>query len=77
MKANNTEPTGVKTAEAFKKELTDNGMTISEWARNKGYTPREVMMVLNGFVKGKYGKSHQIAVAIGLKEQPKNHQQAA
>ena len=77
MKTNNTEPAGIKTAAQFKKELTDNGMTIAAWSRNRGYDPKDVVRVLNGFIKGKYGKGHNIAVAIGLKEQPESHQQAA
>ena len=64
-----------KTPEQVKAELLANGITISEWARIHDYTPREVSLVLNGQVKGRYGRGHQIAVALGLKVSPS--QQAA
>lgn len=60
----------VKTPEQIKADFEANGITVSEWARTKGWTPREVSLVLNGQIKGRYGKSHNIAVALGLKPSP-------
>lgn len=57
----------MKTPDQIKAEFLAAGITISSWARDRGYTPREVSLVLNGQVKGRYGKSHDIAVQLGLK----------
>lgn len=60
----------MKTPEQVKADFIARGITISQWARDQGYTPREVSLVLNGQVKGLYGKGHDIAVKLGLKEAP-------
>lgn len=60
----------VKTPEQVKADFEANGITIAGWARKKGYKPREVSNVLNGQIKGRYGKGHDIAVALGLKPNP-------
>lgn len=56
-----------KTPEQVKAELLAKGQTISGWAREHNFTPREVTLVINGFTKGRYGKGHEIAVALGIK----------
>lgn len=56
-----------KTPEQIKAEFDAKGITISKWARDRGYTPRQVSLVLNGQVKGRYGMAHEIAVKLGLK----------
>jgi gp16 family phage-associated protein len=56
-----------KTPEQIKSELINNGITVSQWSRDHDFNPREVSRVLNGQIKGHHGKSHQIAVALGLK----------
>jgi gp16 family phage-associated protein len=56
-----------KTPDEVKADLLARGMTISGWARANGFKPREVSLVLNGQVKGRYGRGHDIAVALGLK----------
>lgn len=65
----------MKTPDQIKAEFLAAGITVSGWARDRGYTPREVSLVLNGQVKGRYGKGHEIAVKLGLK--PDANQQAA
>lgn len=60
----------VKTPDQVKADFQAKGITISQWARDHGYKPREVSLVLNGQVKGNYGKGHDIAVALGLKASP-------
>jgi gp16 family phage-associated protein len=57
----------MKTPEQIKANFRANGITVSQWARDHHYTPREVNLVLNGQVKGHYGKGHDIAVKLGLK----------
>lgn len=59
-----------KTPDEVKADFLANGITISQWARDHKYKPREVSLVLNGQVKGRYGKGHDIAVALGLKPAP-------
>lgn len=65
----------LKTSEQIKEEFLKNGLTISEWARQHDYKPRDVSLVLNGQIKARYGRGHEIAVKLGLKANPQ--QQAA
>lgn len=67
----------MKTPDQIKAEFLAAGITVSGWARDRGYKPREVSLVLNGQVKGRYGKGHEIAVALGLKPQVGNDQSVA
>lgn len=57
----------IKTPDQVKADFLAKGITISKWARERNYTPREVSLVLNGQVKGRYGKGHDIAIALGIK----------
>jgi gp16 family phage-associated protein len=59
----------IMTPEAVKRKFNQQGKTFSSWARDNGYTPQEVSRVLNGFTKGTRGKSHEIAVKLGLKKE--------
>ncbi|MDA0698054.1 MAG: DNA-binding protein [Proteobacteria bacterium] len=61
----------LKTPDQVKKEFVDNGIPVSTWAETNGFTPQEVYKVLNGQSKGNFGRAHKIAVALGLKPQPK------
>jgi gp16 family phage-associated protein len=56
-----------KTPDQVKANFLAAGITMSEWARAQGFTPRDVSLVLNGQIKGRYGKGHKIAVALGIK----------
>lgn len=51
----------------IKDRFKRNGMTITAFARQKGFSKHLVSQVLNGQVKGHYGKAHEIAKALGLK----------
>lgn len=55
------------TAEQVKAQFRQRGITFTRWAEDHGYTRNEVYRVLNGQVKANYGKSHEIAVKLGLK----------
>lgn len=57
----------VKSAQQVKSELISQGITIKQWAEMNGYNPRFVYVVLDGKIKGTRGKSHEIAVKLGLK----------
>lgn len=56
-----------KSAEDVKREFRRNGITITFWAAKHGFSVRLVRAVLSGQVQGNYGKSHDIAVHLGLK----------
>ena len=56
------------TPEQVKAKFQREGKTVSSWARENGYRLNHVYLVLNGACKAKYGKGHEIAVALGLKK---------
>lgn len=55
------------TPEQLKAKFEREGKTFSGWAEERGYTRQDVYRVVNGMVKAKRGKGHQIAVELGLK----------
>lgn len=44
-----------------------SGVTLSAWAKANGFKPHEVYAVTCGQVKGTYGRSHEIALKLGMK----------
>lgn len=58
-----------KTPNQVKKDFEQKGQAVSDWATKHGYSPQDVYKVLNGQVKGKRGKAHDIAVKLGIKAQ--------
>lgn len=57
-----------KTPDQVRGELRKKGMTLASWARAHGYAPRDVYCVMCGIFKGNYGRCHEIAVKLGLKD---------
>ena len=57
----------VNTPKDVRKKLDRIGKPISAWARENGYTPSLVYEVLRGRAC-KHGKSHEIAVLLGMKD---------
>ncbi len=55
------------TAEQVKAKFKREGITVTKWAANNGYTRHYVYLVLNGQVKALYGRGHEIAVKLGMK----------
>lgn len=55
------------TADELKENFAKNGQTLAQWARENGFKPRDVYLVVGGQRKGNYGKGHEIAVKLGLK----------
>ncbi|MCL8381774.1 DNA-binding protein [Xanthobacter aminoxidans] len=55
------------TLEQRKARFEAEGISVREWARDRGFSPRTVYAVLNGQLKAKRGVSHRIAVALGIK----------
>ena len=43
------------------------GISMADWALANGYAPHEVYALISGQTKGTRGKSHEIAVRLGLK----------
>lgn len=58
----------MRTPDEVKEILHTRGVSIAEWARNNGFAPRQVYQVLNAKHKPMRGKSHMIAVKLGLKD---------
>jgi len=52
---------------ALRTRLVREGKTIKQLSEERGLDYRAVLHILNGFHKGKYGKAHSTAVALGLK----------
>jgi hypothetical protein len=55
------------TPEQVKAKFRREGKTFTQFAQEHGYSRNSVYRVLNGFDKGNYGRSHEIAVKLGLK----------
>ena len=55
------------TAAQAKQRIWDQGMTITQWANLNGFPRRDVYDVLNGVSKGRFGRAHDIAVALRTK----------
>lgn len=58
----------IRTPQEARAELLQNGISISRWAASNGFSGPLVFEVLNGKRKCVRGQSHDIAVALGLKE---------
>lgn len=58
----------VKTEAQVREEFRRSGRTFTSWAREHGYTQSLVLGVLRGRIFAKYGKSHEVAVLLGLKD---------
>lgn len=63
------------TADQIKERFRQHGESLASWSRANGYTPHFVYCVLNGQYKGHRGRSHEVAVKLGLKVVP--HKRAA
>lgn len=61
----------VNPRQAVKRSFEEQGEAIAGWARRHGYKPRTVYAVLSGQLKCRRGKSHLIAVALGVKKRAK------
>ncbi|MCE6353937.1 DNA-binding protein [Acinetobacter baumannii] len=58
----------MRTSQEVRSELQKRGLSIADWARQNGFTPGLVHQVLNSNKIPVRGKSHQIAVKLGLKD---------
>jgi gp16 family phage-associated protein len=60
----------VLSGDEVKARFRAKGISIAEWARDNGYNKDRVYRILNGFEACTRGKSHEIAVKLGLKADP-------
>ena len=60
------------TPDQLKAQFRASGQTFSQWARDHGYRPQQVLRLINGFDKGHRGQAHEIAVALGIEPKPKS-----
>ncbi|MCH4248517.1 MAG: DNA-binding protein [Acinetobacter populi] len=58
----------MRTPDEVKEILKIRGLSIAEWARDNGFAPKQVYQVLNAKHRPMRGKSHAIAVKLGLKD---------
>lgn len=58
----------LRTGDQVRDEFNRRGLSISEWARARGYSAQLVYQVLAGRKRCLRGQSHAIAVTLGLKE---------
>ena len=56
--------------EATRRQLYDEGISVTDWARTHGFDVHLTYGVLSGRSRASRGESHRIAVALGLKPQP-------
>lgn len=54
-------------ADAARAQFKAEGVNVSAWARDRGFEPKLVHMVLRGDRPCRFGTSHKIAVATGIK----------
>lgn len=57
-----------KTLRDVRAWFSQNGISIADWAAANQLPVRTVYAVLGGRVQGNRGRSHQVAVALGLKD---------
>jgi len=55
------------TAQQARDNLYAQGVSIAKWAEREGYSRNLVYSVLQGRRNCRFGKSHQIAVKLGMK----------
>jgi gp16 family phage-associated protein len=60
--------TRISETDAVRALFAGSGISVAEWARVQGFSTGLVYQVLEGRRKCLRGQSHQIAVALGLKE---------
>ena len=60
------------TPKQVKARFRARGLTLTQWAKEHGYPRNAVYRTLNGFDKAQYGRSHEIAVALGIKAEPED-----
>ncbi len=60
----------------IKAKFRREGRTFSQLAAERGWPRNAVYRVLNGQDKANYGRAHEIAVVLGLKDAANDHSAA-
>lgn len=55
--------------DSAKRRIHGQGKTIKQWAKENGFPEIPVYRFFDGTLKGRNGTGHQIAVALGLKQE--------
>jgi gp16 family phage-associated protein len=58
----------ILTPEEVRAEFIRHGISVAEWAKEYGFCPAAVSSVLSGKLKCLRGRSHEIAVRLGMKD---------
>lgn len=56
-----------RTRSQAKQWIQDNYGTIANWARQNGFTLSEVIRVLDGTSKCRWGKAREVAIKLNIK----------
>lgn len=59
----------IKSIKQVREEFISSGTSIAEWARVNNFSPDLVYRILKNNQIPRRGKSHEIAVKLGIKEQ--------
>ena len=62
------------TPKQIKERLRQQGKTLTQVAEENGWPRSAVYRVLNGVDKAHYGRAHDIAVKLGMKQPHLEHQ---
>lgn len=57
-------------SEQAKERIRAKGITVAQWAEQRGFERQHVYNVLNNRAKGRFGYAHEIAIALGMKAKP-------
>ncbi len=63
----------VLTPSQVRADFHRRGQTLTAWAAERGYPRQAVYRVLAGQDKATYGRAHEIAVALGMKDPTPEH----
>lgn len=61
-------PQNIHSVKLVRAVFEDSGISVAEWSRARGFSTSLVYQVLEGRRKCLRGQSHQIAVALGIKQ---------
>lgn len=57
-----------KSIQQVREEFSRTGISIADWSRENNFSPKLVYQILNNTRIPQRGKSHFIAVKLGIKE---------
>jgi gp16 family phage-associated protein len=71
MKAKTPRADGLRTPAQVRAWLRANGVTLGQFCETHGFNRLTASDLLRGRRKGYYGEAHRVAVALGMKADPK------